>query len=82
MLFSIDWQQPFTQLGYTAPASITRHIITGLQPNTGYGVTLAKVAEGVTVSILSGGDTMADAAGVLVLPAGARIGSFLPLVTK
>ena len=82
VLFSEDWDQPFSQLSYTAPAGTERHIITGLPAKAGFAVTVAETAAGVAVTILPNGDTPADDAGVLVLPAGARTSSFLPLVTK
>jgi hypothetical protein len=81
VLFSIDWNQPFTQLRYTAPAETTRHIITGLTPGAGYAATVTATGAGVEVTIVSGGDARADAAGVLVLPAAPGASAFLPLVT-
>ena len=81
VLFSHDWDQPFTQLRYTAPAGVTRHIITGLEPGAGYAATVTPAADGVAVTILPGGDARADAAGVLVLPAAPAANAFLPLVT-
>ena len=70
MLFSEDSDQPFSQLSYTAPAGTERHIITGLPANAGFAVTVAETAAGMAVTILPDGDTPADDAGVLVLPAG------------
>ncbi|MCB0135329.1 MAG: hypothetical protein KDD75_09505, partial [Caldilineaceae bacterium] len=81
VLFSIDWNQPFTQLSYTAPADVTRHIITGLTPGASYAATVTAEGADVAVSILPGGADKADAAGVLVLPAQPPQSAFLPLVT-
>ncbi len=82
VLFSVDWDQPFSQLRYTAPAGVTRHIITGLTPGASYAATVTATGAGVDVTILPGGDTVADGAGVLVLPAEARASAFLPMVAS
>ena len=82
MLFSIDWNQPFSQLRYTAPAGVTRHILTGLTPGASYAATVTATGAGVDVTLLPGGDARADAAGVLVLPAEARASAFLPMVAS
>ncbi|MBK8050684.1 MAG: hypothetical protein IPK16_28405 [Anaerolineales bacterium] len=80
VLFSDDWNQPFRQLSYTAPAGTDRHIITGLPAGASYAVTMTETAAGVFVSIVPGGEMRADESGVLVLPASLRINTFLPLV--
>jgi hypothetical protein len=82
VLFAEDWDQPFVQLRYTAPVGVSQHIITGLTPGAGYSATVAATAAGVTVTILTGGNAVADAAGVLVLPAAGQASAFLPLVTR
>jgi hypothetical protein len=82
VLFTEDWDQPFVQLRYTAPVGVSQHIITGLTPGAGYSATVAATAAGVTVTILTGGNAVADAAGVLVLPAAGQASAFLPLVTR
>ena len=81
VLFSADWAQPFSQLRYTAPAGVSQHIITGLEPGASYAATVTATGAGVDVTILPDGDTRADAAGVLVLPAQPALSSYLPLVT-
>jgi len=82
VLFAEDWEQPFVQLRYTAPVGVSRHIITGLTPGAGYSTTVAATAAGVTVTLQTGGNAVADVAGVLVLPAEGQSSAFLPLVTQ
>jgi len=81
VLFTNDWDQPFAQLSYTAPAGTTQHIITGLPPSAGYAVTADETAEGVTFTLLPNGDIPSDQAGVLVFPARPQTNSYLPLVS-
>jgi hypothetical protein len=80
ILFAVTPGQPFSQLVYTAPAGTSQHIITGLAAGASYGVTVENTAGGVTVTVLPGGDTAADGAGVLVWPARGQSSLFLPVV--
>ena len=80
VLFSEEWAQPVSGLRYTAPASTTRHIITGLEAGAGYRVAVTPAPEGVTVTLASGGDQRADSAGVLVVAAAPAASTFLPLL--
>lgn len=82
VLFAEDWDQPFAQLHYTAPVGVSQHIITGLTPGAGYNATVTTADAGVTVTLLAGGNAVADEAGVLALPAEPRVSAFLPLVTQ
>jgi hypothetical protein len=82
VLFAEDWDQPFVQLRYTAPVGVSQHIITSLTPGVGYTATLTESGAGVAVTILPGGNAVADAAGVLVLPAGGQASAYLPLVAQ
>lgn len=64
VMFKSDLNAAFTGLAYTAPAGAARHFITGLAPNTAYGVQL----NGNQVAINPNGAThVTDAGGVLVL---------------
>lgn len=80
ILFAATPGQPFSQLVYTAPAGTTNHIITGLAAGASYAVTVEEAGSGVTVTVLPGGDTLADAAGVLVWPARFQASLYLPTV--
>lgn len=82
VLFAEEWDQPFVQLRYTAPVGVGQHIITGLTPGAGYTATVTTADAGVAVTLLAGGNAVADEAGVLVLPAEPRASAFLPLVTQ
>lgn len=62
ILFPVNREPVATTLQYTAPAGVTKHFVTGLQPNTGYTV---QVQNG-QVQIAEGGSTQTDAGGVLV----------------
>ncbi|MFN3335745.1 MAG: hypothetical protein ACK47M_24865, partial [Caldilinea sp.] len=81
VLFSEDWEQPFHQLRYSALGGVNRHILTGLPANTGFSVSLETTNDEVRVTVLPGGEVRTDAAGVLVLSAGAHQDAFLPLVS-
>ena len=66
VLFPVN-REPFaTTLGYTIPASVSNHFVTGLQPNTGYTVVVQSVGGNQQVQITEGGSTQTDAGGVLV----------------
>lgn len=58
-----------TSFTYKAPATVKRHLITGLRPGGAYTVTVAASSSGVTVSVKSGGSQRADSGGVLSYPA-------------
>ena len=62
-MFPTSLGQPFTGLSYTAGPGASTHIITGLQPDTGYSVTRS----GASVSVQPGGSQMTDSGGVLVV---------------
>jgi hypothetical protein len=67
VMFAVDPAQVTGTLSYVAPVGTTLHLITGLQPSSGYTVTLASDANGVTVSVATGGSVQTDGAGVLVI---------------
>ena len=73
-----------TQLAYTAPAGVTRHLITGLIPGAAYSVQTSTVTGGIRVTLRSGGTQTADSGGVLLIgnspTAAAAI--YLPSVTQ
>jgi hypothetical protein len=54
-----------TELGYAVPASTVGHLVTGLEPNAGYAVTLDRAGDEVRVTVRAGGDRKADEGGVL-----------------
>jgi hypothetical protein len=56
-----------TAFSYTVPASVTRHLITGLAPNAGYQVVFGAAAGVTTVAVAPGGSHFADVGGVLDL---------------
>ena len=80
VLFAVTPGQPFSQLVYAAPADTASHIITGLAAGEGYAVTVEETGSGVRVTVLPGGDVLADGAGVLVLPARSQASLYLPTV--
>ncbi len=63
VLFPATLGQPFAGLSYTAGPGASTHIITGLEPNTGYSVT----TNGPSVTVQPGGDQLTDSGGVLVI---------------
>ncbi len=63
VMFPVTIGQAFDGLSYTVTSQATLHLITGLQPNTGYNVT--RVVDSVTIA--PGGGQMTDAGGVLEL---------------
>jgi hypothetical protein len=54
-------------LRYMAPGGAAVHVITGLEPNAGYDVQLARADGGTAVSIQPGSALLADEGGVLVV---------------
>lgn len=85
VLFPVDLNTPFTTLTYQVPANTTAHLITGLVPGAGYGVTIQDNGVLLTVTITpNGSDATADSGGVLAV-GGIEHGYFpvyLPLVLK
>jgi len=66
VLFPVN-REPFaTTLQYTVPATVAKHFVTGLQPNTGYTVAVESVGGNRQVQISEGGSTQTDGGGVLV----------------
>ncbi len=64
-LFPVNLAASFAGTSYSAPATTTRHYVTGLTPGAGY--TVAASSDGVTaqLTVVSGGPLAADSAGVL-----------------
>eukprot|EP01037_Dinobryon_pediforme_P025441 gene25441-27597_t len=54
-----------TATSYQVPASVTRHLITGLTPGAGYNVTLTTSGNVTTVALTTGTAYTADAGGVI-----------------
>ena len=67
VLFPVNLGAPLSSLVFTAPASVTRFLITGLTPDAGYTVQTAPVAGGTRVTIGAGGAQHADTGGVLAI---------------
>ena len=67
VLFPVNLGAPLSSLVFTAPANVTRFLITGLTPDAGYTVQTAPVAGGTRVTIGAGGAQHADAGGVLAI---------------
>ncbi|HSN74840.1 MAG TPA: hypothetical protein VL334_07090, partial [Anaerolineae bacterium] len=68
VLFAQSAEQALSgALRYTAPDGAAVHVITGLAPNAGYDVQLARAGGGTVVSIQPGLALQADEGGVLVI---------------
>jgi hypothetical protein len=67
VLFPVDLDSPFNGLVYTVPASVSQHLITGLEPNGRYDVVIETVSSDVQITIMPGGNYQADEGGVLVV---------------
>jgi len=65
VVFPASILQPATATTYMVPATVTRHLITGLAPGGGYDVTLATAANVTTVSVMPGSMHTADIGGVI-----------------
>ncbi len=67
ILFPLNHQPFATSIEYTVPASVTKHLLTGLKPNTGYSLTMTSGGNTVQIQIVEGGATQTDEGGVLVI---------------
>lgn len=65
VLFPVNRQPVATSLQYSVPTGVSRHFVTGLQPNTGYRVEIQVNGNGQSVGITEGGSTQTDGGGVL-----------------
>ena len=65
VVFPSSIARPATATTYTVPATVTRHLITGLAPGGGYNVTLSTVANVTTVAVTTGSMYTADVGGVI-----------------
>lgn len=81
-LFPVTLGTAPVQVAYTAPAGITRHLITGLTPDAGYTVQTEPAGSGIRVTVQPGGDQRADRGGVLVIGGEAAAISYLPAVQR
>jgi hypothetical protein len=84
VLFPVNVGTAPAQLSYTAPAGVTRHLVTGLTPGAGYTVQVEPVAGGVRVTVQAGGTQQADSGGVLAVGGGGASAAlaFLPWVGR
>jgi hypothetical protein len=64
VVFALPAGQPAREIAYPAPAGVTRHVVTGLLPDTGFEAAVA--AGRVTVRAVEGGGRKSDPGGVLV----------------
>jgi hypothetical protein len=78
VLFPRDFGEPATTLGYTAPASVKLHVVTGLAPEKGYSVTVTPAGDKAQVLIAPNGDRKSDKGGVLAFDAGGKAVSLGP----
>lgn len=68
VLFKKNESDPFVGLAYSVPTTATRHFITGLSPNTAYGVAQTTTKGKTEIQIVNGGAThVTDSGGVLIL---------------
>ncbi len=65
VVFPSSIAAPATATAYTVPATITRHLITGLTPGGGYDVSLSTASNMTTVSVTTGTMYTADIGGVI-----------------
>jgi FG-GAP-like repeat len=65
VVFPSSIARPATATTYAVPATVTRHLVTGLAPGGGYDVTLSTAANVTTVSVTPGSMYTADVGGVI-----------------
>lgn len=65
VMFPVNVSPLPTALSYTVPASVSKHIITGLAANASYSVNITPAGGNVQIAIASGGAYVTDNAGVL-----------------
>jgi hypothetical protein len=53
------------KFSYQVPSTVTRHLITGLAPSTGYKVAIKTTGGVTTVTVAPGGTTIADVGGLI-----------------
>lgn len=68
VLFAVNLDESLTEVVYTVPFSAPLHIVTGLQPNTGYDLSIFNdpVAQTAQVTLTLGDGIQSDAAGVII----------------
>lgn len=67
VMFPVDYKASFSTMSYTVSTGVTRQYITGLKPNTSYGVTVHKTGDKMQLTLSLGGNLTSDSGGVLVL---------------
>ena len=67
VLFPVPIGAPPAELAYTAPTGTTRHLITGLDPDTAYAVTVLHDDGAQSVQIRPGDGLITDSGGVLAV---------------
>jgi len=66
ILFSVTIDDTVSNIVYRVPSKVTRQIITGLQPNTGYHVNVLRAGDELQITVTPGVDLKSDTSGVLV----------------
>jgi hypothetical protein len=64
VLFPVD-ARPVSEVSFTTPAGVTKHLVTGLAPNAGYDVVRKPAGGGEEVTVRPGSAAKADEGGVL-----------------
>jgi len=67
VLFRVRLQETITSLSVDLPARVRRILVTGLRPRAGYTITQRAAADGIRLSITTGGAANADSGGVLAI---------------
>ncbi len=67
VLFPVVVGTPVETLDWTVPGTTTAHLVTGLAPGAAYDVTTDVAGDTVSVSLMAGGEMVADDAGVLLI---------------
>lgn len=69
ILFPLQVSETFREVSYQVPGEVIWQLITGLQPNAGYDISVERAGESIQVTIRPGMVYTADAAGVISLEA-------------
>ncbi len=67
VVFPVDLNSAFSGTTYKVPATVTKQYVTGLKPNTGYTYSTQSAGGNLTVILSEGGNSKADAGGVLTI---------------
>ncbi|HYF63914.1 MAG TPA: hypothetical protein VD886_13925, partial [Herpetosiphonaceae bacterium] len=70
------------EVTYRVPAGVTRQLVTGLRPNSGYTVESQSQGGEIEVSVTEGGSSATDSAGVLIIGGAAPKNAWIPAVVR